>query len=391
MSMTATNLNVAGCETADSQVVLLALMGTSPAVLSETVWALAREKPAFIPDRIVAITTTTGRNAIRELLFESGGWDRLVSVIGRRFDVEGKLKFGLAADSVRCIPDASGRRDLDDISTAQDNNAAADFIMRTVREFTEDPDSKVIASLAGGRKTMSALMMSCMTLLGRAQDKLCHVLVNPPFESAVLEPIFLFPEKGVKHKTAGGKMVSADLARIELIEVPFVRARGWYEKEYRNAPPNYMALVNRFQGLAPVPGNHPEVVMQWDRGIVSVGARSFRPSAMEFALAIVLLERIMKGVPATDWGMVNGDLDRLFEVKNVPVSVDWWHVAAERFKATEFSYKDELRKVASSLRQKVRGLMPGQTMADGLIPIMKKGVFPVAVYPKAKVRIAGRQ
>ena len=55
----------------------------SPAILTETVWALAREQPTLIPDRVVAITTIAGRQAIeRELLQPSptGGipvWEEL--------------------------------------------------------------------------------------------------------------------------------------------------------------------------------------------------------------------------------------------------------------------------------------------------------------------------
>ncbi|NLC81659.1 MAG: hypothetical protein GX748_10790 [Lentisphaerae bacterium] len=38
---------------------------------------------------------------------------------------------------------------------------------------------------------MSALMMSCMSLLGRTEDRLLHVLVNPPFDGP-MNPPFLF-------------------------------------------------------------------------------------------------------------------------------------------------------------------------------------------------------
>ena len=39
------------------QVVLLAVTGMTPAVLTETVWALARQDPPVIPDRVVVVTT----------------------------------------------------------------------------------------------------------------------------------------------------------------------------------------------------------------------------------------------------------------------------------------------------------------------------------------------
>lgn len=51
------------------QIVLLSVTGQSPAVLTETIWALAQEQPAIIPHRVVVVTTTEGRaTLVRELL-----------------------------------------------------------------------------------------------------------------------------------------------------------------------------------------------------------------------------------------------------------------------------------------------------------------------------------
>ena len=42
-------------------VTLLAVTGMSPAILTETIWALAHLE-GIIPARIIAVTTTVGRN-----------------------------------------------------------------------------------------------------------------------------------------------------------------------------------------------------------------------------------------------------------------------------------------------------------------------------------------
>ena len=61
----------------ETSTVLVALCGRSPAVITETVWALAHEHPPLIPDRVVIITTREGREAIRRELLEDGIWRRL--------------------------------------------------------------------------------------------------------------------------------------------------------------------------------------------------------------------------------------------------------------------------------------------------------------------------
>ena len=44
-----------------SRKILVAGMGTSPAVLTNAVWALAHQKKPVVPDEIVVITTKSGR------------------------------------------------------------------------------------------------------------------------------------------------------------------------------------------------------------------------------------------------------------------------------------------------------------------------------------------
>src|ERR1035437_8468964 len=86
--------------------ILLAVTGMSPAVLTETVWALAQEKEPVIPDRIVVITTISGRQAIeRELLMPVRPdaptvWQQLRrSVLGKAAEQDPRLNL----DAVRLI------------------------------------------------------------------------------------------------------------------------------------------------------------------------------------------------------------------------------------------------------------------------------------------------
>jgi len=178
----------------------------SPAVLTETVWALAHEKPPVIPDRVIVVTTAAGRDCLERDLFTPnpsfGGrtvWQALrrailprapnpKSEIGdQRSEIRSQKSSipPLTLEPIRVIvaPDpATGRtRELADLRTPADNEAAADFLLEQVRAIVENPDTRLIASLAGGRKTMGALLYACLTLVGRETDRLTHVLVNEPF------------------------------------------------------------------------------------------------------------------------------------------------------------------------------------------------------------------
>jgi CRISPR-associated protein (TIGR02584 family) len=67
---------------------------------------------------------------------------------------------------------------LEDIVTEADNVAVADFITEKVRAVTADPEASLHVSIAGGRKTMGFYLGYALSLFGRPQDRLSHVLVS---------------------------------------------------------------------------------------------------------------------------------------------------------------------------------------------------------------------
>lgn len=161
--------------------ILFSVIGTSPAVLTETVWRLVHEKEPIIPDIIVVLTTKAGQSAIKNQLFDSGIWGNLLDTLSQEgLDIKEKLKFGLSSKHIRLFPALSGMNDLDDIITSADADSVADYILQSLRSFTEVSTTQIIASVAGGRKTMGVLLANCMVLVGRQQDRICHVLVDPP-------------------------------------------------------------------------------------------------------------------------------------------------------------------------------------------------------------------
>jgi CRISPR-associated protein (TIGR02584 family) len=245
------------------ETILLAVTGMSPAVLTETLWALAHpadDSPPVIPNRVIVITTKQGRDHLARLFQPSpqlGGaapWDTLRTALEQRgHDLAGKLRFGLTGDDIRVITaadPATGRtRELPDIRTPADNEAAADFLLEQVRALVENPDTDLIVSVAGGRKTMSALLYACLTLVGRETDRLTHVLVNEPYETL---RDFWFPAQPggplpLPTRSAGSvppvSSVSPAAAHIQLADVPFVPLRNLFQRELGRKAGTFRRLV----------------------------------------------------------------------------------------------------------------------------------------------------
>lgn len=276
----------------DKKIVLVVGMGTSPAVMTETVWALAHQSEPVVPDEVVVITTKSGKDALRTAIMSGAPsvWNRLKNALAKeKIAIDGKLVFG--DTSIRVIPDADGN-EASDLRTGGDNLRAADFMLGELRKYTADSATTILCSIAGGRKTMSALLFSCMSLLGREEDKVYHVLIPPEYECG-MNPPFFFPEKGVKHELLSrgqptGKSVASTKIGIELFEVPFVRMRGWYQDKFKTELPSYMSLISKVQSVAPPAVVYPEIEIDAWNGWVKVNGVDVKMSRPCFAALLLL-------------------------------------------------------------------------------------------------------
>ena len=294
--------------------ILLALTGMSPAILTETIWAMAMGPEPLIPDRVIVVTTGAGRKQL-ERLFEpvpdwhgESPWQALRRCLSERgLAVEGRLRFGLTGDDIRIIAaadDASGiSRELPDIRTPEDNAATADFLLDQVRTLTSNPDLRVIASLAGGRKTMGALLYACMTLAGRETDRLTHVLVNEPFESI---PGFWFPGQpgGEVHprRRAPNDPDSTGLnpakAIVELADVPFVPLRNLFQRELGRAVGAFGRLVDTCRtGIRQRAGEHLQLQFQNHRCSFELNTRTIPIPPREYVVLLFVARQAKRNHP----------------------------------------------------------------------------------------------
>lgn len=306
----------------DKRIVLIATMGSSPAVLTETVWALSHAKKPIVPDEIVVLSTRNSVDKMRQELLNGNNpvWEKLLLRLRKdKIDIDGKLIFG--SMSIHIIPD-DRKNEMWDLRSSEDNLLAADFMMQEIRKYSESPDTEIIASIAGGRKTMSALLLSCMTLLGREEDKVVHVLLPEELEGGA-EPPFYFPQKGVVHVSRRtGKKHKGDKLRSELFEVPFVRMRGWYREKFKTNPPTYLSLVKKVQLLSPPAAVYQKLEIDFDgSGYVRVlpGRVDIKLSAPAFLLMVL----IAKGIPKDAIGNELYRLKVVLAEADFPMSVKW--------------------------------------------------------------------
>ena len=197
---------------------LLATVGASPQVVTETLYAIHQQQLGW-PSELRIITTTFGAKKVRQGLLEQGHLQRLCRELGN-------VPVPAFADNeqhIRIVPDAEGNP-VDDARTRADHEALADFIVSEVQIATADEHQRVHASLAGGRKTMTFYLGYAMSLFGRADDVLSHVLISDGFEG---HPDFWFPTQAdaYKHISNRDQLLDASRAEVSLTTIPFIAHR----------------------------------------------------------------------------------------------------------------------------------------------------------------------
>lgn len=226
--------------------IFVAVVGMTPQVVTETLYALIQEKGAA-PTEIHLITTSNGRNrAVRDLLDSQTGQ---FHAFCRDYNLCGQIKFDSTMIHVIC--DAAGN-EIPDIRTPEENTAAADLVVDLIRTFAEDKNSALWVSLAGGRKTMSFFVGYALSLFGREQDSLSHVLVSEPFEN---NRDFFYPSQSPKIiYTSSGEPLDVSDAKIMLADIPLVRLREGLPDALVTGRAGYGDVVRAAQReVAPLP------------------------------------------------------------------------------------------------------------------------------------------
>jgi CRISPR-associated protein (TIGR02584 family) len=280
--------------------VLLAVSGLTPQIVTETLYALVVDETSpFVPTEVHLITSAEGaRRAELSLLSDDLGWFHKLCT---DYHLPA-IKFD--RDNIHIMCDANGEP-MRDIRSPQDNHAAADFITAHVRALTADPRCALHASIAGGRKTMGFYLGYALSLFGRQQDRLSHVLVSEPFESSY---DFFYPTPyGRVLKTRDGELADTALAEVTLAEIPFVSLRLGLPTALLAGQASFNDTVAAARAaLAP-----PQLVIDLRRRSIVAGGCEVSIPPAELALLAVFASRALhgkeplfaptKGVPDAAW------------------------------------------------------------------------------------------
>lgn len=265
--------------------ILLMVAGHSPAIITETLYALpANQKPTEI--RI--ITTASGKEILKKQLL---GASNVIQQLCEEYGIAAPL---FDESCIYVIASQDGVA-LQDIQTEAENEITADFITAKVRELTQEPDCSIHVSIAGGRKTMTYYLGYALSVFGRIQDRMSHVLV----EDRYAIPGFFYPtkESRVLTNSRTDETFDAQDVKVMLGELPFIRLRDGLTDDLLNKQDiSYSDIIQLAQRqLSPI---QVRVVYGKAQTRIFCGGEEIHLPPAQLALYVWMLQRHKAGKPA---------------------------------------------------------------------------------------------
>ncbi len=189
--------------------ILVAVVGMTPQVVTETLYALEVEQRIKVSETYV-ITTEEGKKNI----LGDKGLHSLADEIARLSQIY-ECQLPTFSVEKNCITVEDESFQIADIDSAEKSLAFFNAMTEFVRNLSADSNSAIHCSIAGGRKTMGLAAGYAMSLFGRPQDTLSHVLASKELEDSKK----FFPEPG------------HDAEKVVLVEIPFIRLRDFIDIE----------------------------------------------------------------------------------------------------------------------------------------------------------------
>lgn len=221
--------------------VLFLVTGMTPSIITETIWALAcdpdlDESTRWVPDEVQVLSTEHGLDQIRSRLLN----DKVFAQFKKDYPLLADVKFD--ESSLYSIKDEQGNA-LADLRTPEDNECAADMINEHIRQLAQSNNTVLHVSIAGGRKTMGFYAGYALSLHGRAQDRMSHVLVDQSYENV---PDFFYPTPNAFYvKDRDNRAWDASKAQVWLAEIPFVRMKDAIKERHSIKDDSFMSTVHK--------------------------------------------------------------------------------------------------------------------------------------------------
>ncbi|MBU2444234.1 MAG: TIGR02584 family CRISPR-associated protein [Bacteroidetes bacterium] len=255
---------------------LICVSGLTPQIITESLFCISVKKKIPIHE-IYILTTARGRNVI--LGADKDSVTPKSRLKNELLDLCKKYKLKtpkFEENDSHIIVAKEESIELYDIRTDRHNLLFPNKVCEFIRSKTIDPNNILYCTISGGRKTMSVNLAFALSLFGRENDKLLHVLTREEHEFKGFYPI-------TKKETRD----------LEIAEIPYVRLRSILAHETKTKDLfklNFDKIVQETQKELKILSDERKLICSVDKRELKFGTKSVHFEPLEFALYFHLID-----------------------------------------------------------------------------------------------------
>lgn len=332
--------------------ILVCVSGLTPQIVTETFYCLTVQKKIKI-DELYIITTKRGRDV---LLGDDTAANTPKSLLKNELInlcKKYKIKHPAFDNNDKHIITAKEESlELSDIRTDKHNVLFPNKVCEFISRLSSDPSSTLYCSISGGRKTMGVHLAFALSLFGRENDKLLHVLTSEENEFKGFYPITKKEDKA-----------------LEISEIPFVRLRSFIEKvktDYAILSYNYKEIVDYTQTQLKIQSNKSKLILDIERREISFNYNKKSLQPLLFLFYFHFVEAKLKNIQSYQVADFINDRTKLDFIEYFQIYYPNHYVKEKKWYNKGFS-KEDFRSMRSNVNKAICELIKDKDLAEQFI------------------------
>ncbi|MFZ2323283.1 MAG: CRISPR-associated ring nuclease Csm6 [Ignavibacteriaceae bacterium] len=335
-----------------NQNILICVTGLTPQIVTETFYCLTVQKRIKI-DEIYIITTKRGRDVVLGNDTAANTPKSLLKNELINLCKKYKIKPPAFDNNDKHIITAKEESlELSDIRTDKHNVLFPNKVCKFISRLSSDPSSTLYCSISGGRKTMGVHLAFALSLFGRGNDKLLHVLTSEENEFKGFYPINKNEDKA-----------------LEISEIPFVRLRSFIENEKTDdqiLTHNYKEIVDYAQTQLKIHGSKTKMILDIERREISFNYNKKSLQPLLFLFYFHFVEAKLKNIGSYQVADFIDDQTKHDFIEYFQVYYPNHYVKEKKWYNKGFS-KEDFRSMRSNVNKAIYGLINDKDIAEQFI------------------------
>lgn len=264
--------------------ILICVSGLTPQIITESLYCLSVKQKILI-DEIYVLTTSRGREVVlgidKHPSTPKSPLKREIESLCEKYKL---VKPAFENNDTHIIVAKEESIELSDVRSDKQNQLFPNKVAELIKNKTNEFETTLYCVISGGRKSMSVHLAFALSVFGRENDKLLHVLTSEENEFKGFYPI-----NKKEHK------------ELEISEIPYVRLRSLL----MSGNPNPQILNKKFVDIVKYTQNQLHKIYDKRQLFIDIGKRSFTFDSntinlepLEMAIYLLFAEESISGNPA---------------------------------------------------------------------------------------------